>query len=107
MRTCDELACTWAAFTDGHVETEKSSPARTAVAWAVGIGLLLVAVVSLTCAIFYAWIEVATPGHAPLNHGMAVISKWAVPACIAGALLIPRLILRKHVRGSQPYHPPR
>jgi hypothetical protein len=77
------------------VKTGEPPARRTTVAWAVGIGLVLLALVALSCAIFYAWIEAAAPGNAPLNHAMSVISKVAVPACIAGAIVIPRLIRRR------------
>lgn len=79
----------------------ESPAARRATASTVGIGLVLLAVVTAFCAIFYAWIDVAAPGHARLNHAMAVICMWAVPTSLVGAVIIPRLILRRHVRGSE------
>ena len=79
----------------------ESPGARLAAAWTVGIGLVLLAVAAAFCAIFYAWIDVAAPGHARLNHAMGVICMWAVPTSLVGAVIIPRLILRRHVRGTE------
>jgi hypothetical protein len=53
--------------------------------WAIRIGLVLLAVVAAFCAFFYAWIDVAAPGHARLNHALGIICMWAVPTLIVGA----------------------
>jgi len=75
-------------------------PTRQTVAWTVAIGLVLVAVAAAFCALFYAWIDVAAPGHARLNHAMGLISMWTVPTSLVGAVVLPRLILRRRVRGA-------
>lgn len=86
------------------MRTDESSAARVTVAWAVGIGLGLLAVVALYSAFFYAWIQEAAPGHARLNHTMGVICAWMVPLSIAGAIVVPRLILRRRSRPANNGH---
>jgi hypothetical protein len=82
------------------MSTAEPTAVRVTVARAVRVGLVILAFVALYCAIFYAWIEVATPEHARLNHMMGVICAWMVPLSIAGAIVIPRLILRGRSRST-------
>jgi len=82
------------------MRTGESQVARQAIAWTVGIGLVLLSVGAAFCAIFYAWIDVAAPGHARMNHAMGVICMWAVPTSLVGAVIIPRLILRRPIPGA-------
>ena len=61
--------------------SEASQP-RLAAAWTAGISFVLLGILSAYSAIFYAWIDVAAPGHGRLNRAMGIVCLVAVPGSV-------------------------